>query len=344
MAAIRLKSLVKTILLTWRQFAGICRLTALEASRQPIFLLLSTIVLVFIGLLPVLITHVIGESSRIVRDSALALQLASGLLLGCFAATSTITRELRKGTLASIISKPVSRWVFFLAKFSGVALIMLVYATITTMATMLSVRTAAVTFAFDWWGMLPLLAAVGIAYLLSGLQNYVKKTPFVSRAYWLLTFAVFCAFVVSALVPAGPAPLGGEHGHTHAVVVIANSAIPWAILPAGVLIGLAMVLLSAFAVSLAVRFDMIPTFSICLGIFMLGLMSDYLFGRQSATNELLAAAYWIVPNWQNFWAVDALTKGSIPWVYIGLVAEYVAIYTAVVLATGLLAFYRMDVK
>ena len=87
---------------TQRQFSSITRLTALEASRQPIFLLLTTVVILFIGLLPLLITHVIGDADRVIRDSALAVQLVSGLVLGCYAATSTITRELLRGVLGSL--------------------------------------------------------------------------------------------------------------------------------------------------------------------------------------------------------------------------------------------------
>jgi len=327
-----------------KQFIGITSLTALEASRQPIFLLLTTSVITFIALLPLLITHVVGESSRIVRDSALALQLVSGLVLGCYAATSTITREIRRGTLASIISKPVNRWLFFIAKFAGVTLIMLVFVLMTTMATMLSVRTAAVTFLFDWWGIGPLMAGIFLAYSMAGLQNYFSRRPFVSRAYWLLLLAVILAFVISCLIPAHDVVAGHDHGHHHEPGEPHGSAIPWNILPAGILIGLAMILLSSFAVSLAIRFELIPTFSMCLGIFLLGLMSDYLFGQRADENALFGIIYGLLPNWQHFWAVDALNKNGIPWAYTLLVTGYTMVYSTVVLSAGLSSFYRMEVK
>lgn len=309
------------------QFFTIARMTALEASRQPIFLLLTTSVVLFIGLLPLSITHVIGDSARIVRDSALALQLVSGLILACFAATSTITRELRKGTLASIISKPIPRALFFLAKFAGVAAIMFTYALTTTLATMLATRTAAVPFYHDWWGVGPLLAALPLAYLWSGLQNYLHQIPFVSRAYLVLTLCVAGAFAVSAFIPAQGEP-----------------AIPWEIFPAGLLIALAMILISAFAVSLATRLEMVPTLSICLGIFLAGLMSDYFFGARAATSKVFATLYALLPNWQHYWAVDALHGGGIPWIYTAGVAAYTALYGLAILAAGLWAFNNMEVK
>jgi ABC-2 type transport system permease protein len=318
-----------------KQFTGITALTALEASRQPIFLLLTTVVVLFIGLLPLIITHVIGESSRIVRDSALAVQLVSGLVLGCFAATSTITHELRKGTLASILSKPVNRTLFFLAKFSGVAVIMLVYGITTTMATMLSVRTAAETFHFDWWGVGPLFVAILLSYSWAGIQNFILRIPFVSRTYLLVSFSVAIAFLISCAIQG--------HNHDHDTAGF-GSALSWNIIPAGILLSMAMVMLSALAVSLATRLDMVPTFSLCLGIFLLGLMSDYLFGQHADGHWLYGLVYGILPNWQHFWAVDALSEAGIPWRYTIHVAGYVIMYTAVVLSAGLISFSRMEVS
>lgn len=317
---------------TLRQFNSITLLTALEASRQPIFLLLTTVVILFIGMLPLLITHVIGDADRVIRDSALAVQLVSGLVLGCYAATSTITRELHQGTLASILSKPVGRTLFFLAKYAGVALIMMIFATTTTMATMLSVRTVAETHVLDWWGIAPIFVAVVLAYLWAGLQNFFMRTPFVSRTYLLVAIAVTGAFLVSCLVP--------SHDETPGFA----SAIPWNIAPAGLLLGMAMVLLSAFAVSLATRMDLVPTLTLCFTVFLLGLMSDYLFGRQSDVHWIYALIHGIVPNWQHFWAVDALKGDGIPWRYTGGVALYVFLYSAVVLSGGLYFFKRMEVK
>lgn len=312
-----------------RQFYGIATLTALEASRQPIFLLLTTSVLAFIALLPFLITHVIGDSARVVRDSALATQLVAGLILGCFAASATIARELRRGTLAAILSKPVGRSLFFLAKFCGVAMIMLVFAATTTLATMLAVRTAAEPFQFDWWGSGPLLIALLLAYAWAGLHNYLTGRPFVSRTYLLVSLAVLGAFTVSCLVP-------GNHE--------AAPAIPWNILPAGVLMALAMLLLSAFAVSLATRLDMTATLLLCLGVLMFGLMSDYLFGRRTDDHWIYPVLHGILPNWQHFWATDALKSGTIPWSYTAWTALYAALYGIAVLSGGLWNFNRMEVK
>lgn len=318
---------------TLQQAFSITRLTALEASRQPVFLLLMTTSLAFIGLLPFLVTHVLSDSARMVRDSALAVQLVAGLTLACFAASATLARELRQGTLAAILSKPVDRSVFFLAKFAGVALVMLVFSGTATLATMLSTRTAAEPFVFDLWGSGPLMTALGLAYGIAGLQNYFTRQPFVSRAFGLMAVAVAAAFLVSCFI-AAPDTAATYFG----------SALPWNILPAGLLLALAMLLLSALAVALATRMELTAAVSIGLGLLLLGMMSDYLFGRHAADHALYALAYHIVPNWQHFWAVDALHDGSIPWSYVATAAAYTAAYTTAALAAGLLVFRRVEVR
>jgi len=89
----------------------------------------------------------------------------------------------------------------------------------------------------------------------------------------------------------------------------------------------------------------VPTLAICSVVFLLGLMSDYLFGRVAAQNKLAAFLYAVLPNWQHFWMTDALSgDGTIPWVYVVRVAGYALFYLAGVLCWGILAFRRMEVK
>ena len=317
---------------TLQQLTAIARQTMMEASRQPVFLLLSALTLLFIALLPILITHMIGESSRIIRDSSLALLWMAGLLLGGFGAGSTLSRELRRGTLASVLSKPMTRETFFLAKFLGVALVMLAYTAAATMAAMLATRSAAIPFRTDWWGIGPLIAGILAAFALAGLQNFLFRTPFVSRAFLYLLLGVTAAFLTSCLI--GPDHNLGGFGH----------AIPWNILPAGALLALAILVLTAIAVTLATRFDITGTMLLCAAAFLLGLMSDYLLGQRAPDHLLYAIGYHIVPNWQVFWAVDALVLGAIPWSYVASVAAYTSLYLAATLALGLALFRNLEVK
>ena len=316
-----------------RQFLAIAGLTALEAVRQPITLLIAATGVVGIGLLPLVITHTLGEGDKLVRDSGLAFHLVSGLVLGCYAACSSLAQEIRRGTVSSVLSKPVGRDLFFLAKFCGIAFVMVLFSAAAGAAVVMSTRTAANLFFPDWWSGAPLLAAPPLAFAAAGTINYLRRRPFVSTAFGLLLAALAIAFVVSGMLDAGGrlVPFGTLYS--------------WKTVPATALVLLATLVLTGIAVSLAIRLDTVPTLSICSVIFLVGLMSDYLFGRHAGSSRLAAGLYRLLPNGQHFWVADALTgDGAIPWAYVARAALYAAFYLAGVLSLGMIAFRHMEVR
>ena len=316
-----------------RQFTSIARLTALEALRQPIFLLMATACVVFIGLLPLLITHTLGEGAKLVCDSGLAFYFVCGLILGSYAACSSLNHEIRRGTAASILSKPVSREIFFLAKFTGVASVMLFFSAAAAIATVMSTRVAEPPYSFDWWAGVPLLIAPLLAYVIAGLWNFLTQRPFVSAASVMLVVALVIAFVLAGFVD------------SEGKAVSFGSAYSWKIVPVSVLIFFAIAVLTGLALSLAIRLDTVPTLSVCSVVFLIGLMSDYLFGRHSAHSLLADFIYRILPNWQHFWVVDALSgDGAIPWSYVARAAVYAGLYLAGILSLGLIAFRQLEVR
>jgi len=316
-----------------QQAAAIIRLTVLEAIRQPVFLLLMSAVVGFIALLPLISAFTLGEAQRMVRDSGLALLFVAGLVLGCFAATTALKHEIERGTVAAILSKPVGRELFFLAKYAGVALVMTLFAAGVTVAVLLSTTATVYDFQMNWWAAGALLAALPLAYAGAGLVNYFTGRPFVSTAFVALLLALGLALAAAGLV--------NDQGQWARW----GAAIPWRLLPAGVLILLAILVLSAAAVGLATRLDTVPTLTLCSLLGLLGLMSDYLFGRLAAGSRLAAVCYALTPNMQQFWLTDALAgDGRIPWSYVARAALYAAGYLAGVLGLGLLAFQRMEVR
>jgi hypothetical protein len=315
-----------------RQFLAIAWLAALEALRQPIVLLLTAACVLFIGLMPVLFTHVLTEGVRMVRDSALALHFVAGLVLGALMACTSLRYEVRSGTAAAVLSKPVPRSLFFLAKFTGLACVLLLFSSLVAAATELATRTVALQFALDAWGSGPLLAAVALAFALGGLQNYFLRRPFVSRAFGALLGTVAAAFVLSGFV--------GDDGRRAAF----GTALPLTILPASALIALAILLLAGLALAVATRLDVVPTLTVCSVVFLLGLMADYLLGRPAQSNAWFRAIYALTPNFQHFWAVDALAGGRVPWSYVARAGAYAALYLAGLLAAGIFAFRRMELR
>ena len=330
-AGVRLPSI--PLRLQIKQFIALAVLTALEAIRQPICLLLTTTGIVFVTLMPVLIMHTMGEAQKVIQDSALAFQFVCGLLLGGYAASAALGHEIRHGTVASILSKPVGRELFFLAKFCGVTLLLLLYALGMTVATLLSARMTTDAYQLDWWVGVPLFVAPAVTFALAGLINYYTRRPFVSNAFGLLILAMVIIFVATGFVDA--------QGN----VVPWGTMVPWRILPAIVLVTMAIIILAAVAVALTTRLETVPTLAVCSVLFLLGLMSDYLLGRHVAQSKLAAVAYGLIPNWQHFWVVDALTnEGAIPWSYVLQTGVYAAFYLSGVLGLGILAFRRIEIK
>jgi hypothetical protein len=111
-------------------------------------------------------------------------------------------------------------------------------------------------------------------------------------------------------------------------------------LPAAILILFALWILAGLAIACSTRFELMPTLAICSGVFLLGLMSDYLFGRLAEAGSWWASVlYTAVPNWQLFWLADALEgKKVIPWSYVGRAFGYVLGYLGAALALALLLF------
>jgi ABC-type transport system involved in multi-copper enzyme maturation permease subunit len=315
------------------QFFALAGLTALETVRQPITLILVASCIVFIGVLPVLLTHTLGESARLVRDSAFALHFVCGLILGGYAACSSLTHEIRRGTAAAVLSKPVGRHTFFIAKYGGIACVLVLFSLYVTLATLLSVRMVHEAYTIDQWAGGAMLLALLAAFAIGGLLNYTLRKPFCSTTFFCMGILLVAAFVGVNLLD--------DHGNR----VAFGGLVDWNLIPVSGLVSMGILVLAAIAVSLATRFEVLATLAACTAIFLLGLMSDYLFGETAATSGIVRILYALVPNWQHFWVVDALSSDTpIPGHYLLTAAGYGLFYLAGVLCLGLLAFRKMEVN
>src|SRR5690348_8672425 len=112
-----------------RQFFTIAANAFMELIRQPIFLLLMTGSVCFEIILAVPNYFAFGEEPKLVENSTLAVMLLSGLFGAVLSASSSLAREIRSGTALAVLSKPVGRAQFLLAKFTGLiaALTVLTY-------------------------------------------------------------------------------------------------------------------------------------------------------------------------------------------------------------------------
>lgn len=251
-----------------RQFITIATNAFMELVRQPVFLLLMTSSAVFEIFLATPFYFAFGDEPKLVKNSTLAAMLLAGLFGAVISASASLGREIRGGTALAVLSKPVGRAQFLLAKYVGliVALALLTY--VNMLAALLASR-----MAFDAYGSTDLFAvgifALGVllAYALGGFSNFFLRRPFVSDAVFCLIVTVSLAFVIINFYNKDVEPQAFATG------------VDWRLIPASILVLFALWVLAALALACSTRFDMIPTLAICSTLFLLGLMSDYLFGR-----------------------------------------------------------------
>ena len=112
-----------------RQFITIATNAFMELVRQPVFLLLMTCSAVFEIFLATPYYFAFGDEPKLVKNSTLAVMLLAGLLGAVLSASASLAREIRTGTALAVLSKPVGRAQFLLAKYVGLmaALAVLTY-------------------------------------------------------------------------------------------------------------------------------------------------------------------------------------------------------------------------
>lgn len=253
-----------------RQFVTIATNAFMELLRQPVFLLLTTCTAAFEIFLATPYYFAFGDEPKLVKNSVLAVMLLSGLFGAVMSASSSLAREIRTGTALAVLSKPVGRMQLLLAKYAGVAAALTLMTYINLVAALVVSR-----MTFDAYGSTD-IAALSIfgggilaAYGLAGFSNFFLRRTFVSDAFLALavmvTLAAFFIFRFTSQLRS----------------LYEMGSVDWRMIPAALLILFAIWILAALALACSTRFDMIPTLAICSAFFLMGLMSDYLFGRRA---------------------------------------------------------------
>ena len=319
-----------------RQFVTIAVNAFMELVRQPIFLLLMTGSVAFEIFLAVPYYFAFGDEPKLVENSVLAVMLLAGLFGAVLSASSSLAREIRTGTALAVLSKPVGRSQFLLAKFAGLAAALTVLTYVNMVGVLLASR-----MAFDAYGKTDMAAlmcfgiGIALAYALAGFSNFFLRRPFVSDAVFAMVFFTTVA-------------VGVIFNFTHQQESLGTAAVVnWNLLPAGILVLFALWILAAIALACSTRFDTIATLAICSAVFLVGLMSDYFFGKPAEHGVWWASTlYSIIPNWQLFWLADAIETGksTFHWDYVGKALGYAACYIGAALAIGTMLFEERELS
>jgi ABC-type transport system involved in multi-copper enzyme maturation permease subunit len=302
----------------------------MELIRQPIFLLLMTTSSVFEVFLACVNYFGFGDEPKLVKNSVLAIMFLAGLFGAVLSASAAVAREIRTGTALAVLAKPVGKAQFLFGKFFGLLGALAVMSYVNTISALLASR-----MAFDAYGdvdfpaLFTFLAAVAAGYLIAGFTNFFLRRPFMADAVLSLVITITIGFLVM-----------GFFFQRETNWLLQYEGVDWRLLPASLLIFFALAIIAAIALAASTRLETIPTLAICSGLFLLGLMSDYLLGRRAEAGSWWASIlYAMTPNWQLFWLADVLETGKkFPMAYLGKAFAYMVAYVGAALSLALFLF------
>ncbi len=164
-----------------------------ETVRDRIFYLVAVFGFVMLSSTAVLSPLSIGAQGKIMTDVGLAAMTIFGLLVVVFVGSNMVRKEMDKGTITTILSKPVGRREYLLGKFMGLNLTLLSMLTIMGLMFLLMLFLAPGTFSFRF------LYAFYLAFLELTLINAV--VIFFSTCVSSILAAVFTlgAFLIGHL-------------------------------------------------------------------------------------------------------------------------------------------------
>lgn len=278
-----------------RQFATIAANAFMELVRQTVFLVLLSASTAFIVFLANVYYFALGDDPKMTKDSILAVIFLTGLFGAVISAAASVAHEIRSGTALAVLAKPIGRVKFLTAKFAGVAAALTLLSYVNLMAALVASKLAFTSYGEPNLKALAVFyGAMALAFAIGGFNNFFLGRPFVSDAVFSLAVTATLAFVViNGFIDTRFMFAEGFEGKADPRLI-----------PAVLLLLFALWILAALAIACSTRLELIPTLAVCSAIFVLGLMSDYLFGRHaepawrsfSTRLEELKASPWSAPQ------------------------------------------------
>jgi hypothetical protein len=316
-----------------RQIVTIAINTFLETIRQSFF---SIILFIFIGLIaasPTFTMFTLMESLNVVIDTGLASILLCSLLISAFSASTSVTLEIEKKTALTILSKPIHRAKFIMGKAMGLLLAVFVAVYILSITLIITVRIGVPDAAWqriDNVAIGVMFMSLFLAFLFACFVNYFYDKPFQSALVLFLAF--FYTIGIIFLLFIGPG-----------LEVVFAKYINLEVVKGCILVAFSSLILSSVALAIATRLNLILTILATTFIFIIGLVSDFVFGAFREL-PLLALFYAVVPNLQIFWVADMyILQKAIPLGYILNVFLYTLLYVSAMTIVSILLFEEREI-
>jgi len=317
----------------------IAKNTFIETLRQPVYSIIIIFALLLFFISPSLAMYTMSDDNKFLRELCLSTLFLTSLFIAIFSASGAVAEEIENKTITTVLSKPVARPIFIIAKFLGVAAAVVLAHYICTIALLMAIRHGVletVNDTHDWTVLITAAVIVAAVFLLTAFFNYAYDWRFSSTAMVLTgIFATICILFLSFIDRNWQ--FNPQDNGINALDVYGS-----------VLLLLAALIIVALAVALSARFHIVVTLSACIGIFLLGLISDYIFGGFAETPLWAKIGRRLVPNLQVFWISDAIYEGGeLPLKqfteYFFIAARYAFCYTAAILLLAIALFQRRQV-
>jgi ABC-type transport system involved in multi-copper enzyme maturation permease subunit len=292
----------------WRRGAAVAVAAFREGVRQPTFLFLTVVALLFMLVMPYIPYFTFGEDLKMVRELGYDVIMLFGAIFAVLTASISISEEIEGRTAVTLMSKPVSRRQFLLGKFTGILL-----------ASLFMTGILSVAYFFLLW-----------------------YKPVYDRD--VITAPVTAVHYANLL-------------HLDAVGTSLVTGIAWWFVDAaaaspGLILGFCQVMvLLAIAVALATRLPMVVNLVVCLVVFFLGHLAPVLVqasqSRMALVQFMAKFFEFALPSLEMFNLGPALSRDTPPpladfSIYVGSVAGYAVLYTAIALIFGLILFEDRD--
>ncbi len=321
-------------------FWAVTKNSFIEIVRQPVYAILLVAGMLLIGFSPAITMFSLMENERLMVDMGLATILLLGLVMSVLSSTFVITREIESQTVGAIVSKPVGRFVFVVAKFTAVALAMGLSTYLLTIVLLMAVRMGVPNDAHYRIDLpvllaevLPLLMAIGAGMYV----NFFYRRNFTSAAVVSAGLFYTIAFALMLVVDADwgitwlPAVFAERHADQIAIAAVAAFLGIW--------------VLSSVAVALSTRVNVVLNAIICVVVFFGGMIVQFVFSADFWPDAVSYAGLRIVPNLYVFWVADQLMM-EVPYIpldYLASAALYAVAFSAAMVCFAGFLFERREV-
>ncbi len=317
------------------QVLAVARNTFTESIRQPISMVLLLLALGVLSLNPAISSYTLEDDDALLRDIGLSTIFVAGLFLSAFTAAGALSVEIRRKTVLSVVSKPISRPTFIVGKYFGALAAVAIAQFLWSLALLFTLRHGTLMTVREpyhepviFFG----LGALVLATVLSSVGNYLRGYNFASSFLYSLSILLSIAMVPAFMYDAKW-----------------NRVEFWSqfdpqLLLAIFLIAQALAILCAIAVAVATRLGQMTTLTICTIIFLAGLTAEYFIGPYVDHSGSARAIYAALPNLQYLWLGEALLEGRrVSGLYVIMTTCYSGLYVAAILGIATALFQTRDV-